>query len=359
MKYVIIVALLLAQITHAFAQTSGDNDEDAPGIRTIKLESSIVLHQFAMPVKNIEVIAIADDSTNLGISRNKYREVTSISVPDKPLQEYLQAYISKKYGDQYQQNNGKYLLCLVQLFRINDLRSSPERSYVRIKGVTFLSPDNQQFQLSAQFDTTLIDADKRASRDHKWNMARAIDLFLTAADKPSVTGTPHSREEIMKIAWERYQQPIYTTTRYTDGVYMSYKEFLRNAPSVNNFIIRMEQNKANVYHIHNDSSRNIIPEPWGICYNGQLFRCKWNTFIPLKRHGLTFDIADRDTTVYLKVTGGQYLDQAVGFGLLGVLALRAKEETDGREAYFVTYLQDLLDRPYARMIDPFTGELMF
>ncbi|OMP79179.1 hypothetical protein [[Flexibacter] sp. ATCC 35208] len=29
------------------------------------------------------------------------------------MQEYLQGYISKKYGEQYQQNNGKYLLCLV------------------------------------------------------------------------------------------------------------------------------------------------------------------------------------------------------------------------------------------------------
>lgn len=364
MKYVITVALLLAQVTLAYAQYPGDNgnpvpDEDAPTIRVIKLESSIPVHQFAMPVKNIEVIAIADDSTNLGISRNRYRAINTVSVPDKPLQEYLQGYISKKYGDQYQQNKGQYLLCLVQLLRINDHRSAPERSYVRIKGATFLSPDNQQFQLSCQFDTTLVDADKHASRDHSWNMARAIDMFMTAADKQKVAGTPHSRQEIMKIAWERYQQPIYTANHYTDGVYMSYREFLKNTPAVNNFTIKMERNKAIVYHIHDDSSRNVIPDPWGICYKGQLFKCKWNNFIPLKRHGLAFDIADRDTIVYLKVTGGQIVDAAAAGGLLGVLLLKAKDQTDGRENYFVTYQQDLLDRPYAGIIDPFTGELMF
>jgi len=278
------------------------------------------------------------------------------------LQEYLQGYISKKYGEQYQQNNGKYLLCLVQLFRINDHRNAPERSYVRIKGATFLSPDNQQFQLSCQFDTTLVDADKHASRDHSWNMARAIDMFMTAADKQNVTGAPHSRQEIMKIAWERYQQPIYTTTNYIDGVYMSYKEFLKNAPAVNNFTIKTEPGKAHVYHIHDDSNRNVIPEPWGICYKGQLFRCKWNNFIPQKRSGLAFNIIDKDaadSAVFVKVSGGQIVDAVAASIFTGYLVLPWMGQTDGRSNYFITYQSDLVDRPYAGMIDPFTGELMF
>jgi hypothetical protein len=368
MKYVLIVALVLSQITLALAQYPGDNgnpitEEDAPRVTIIKLDAGIPVHQFAMPVRNIEVIAIADDSTTLGISRNRHNEVTSTLAPDKPLQEYLQGYISKNYGDQYQQDKGKYLLCLVQVFRINDHRSFPERSYVRIKGASFLSADNVQFQLATQFDTTLVDAEKHPNRDHSRNMARAIDFFLSAADKQNVTGAEHTRQEIEKIAWERYKQPIYTSEHYTDGVYMSYKEFLKNAPTVTNFTIAIEKNKALVYHIHDDSSKNVIPAPWGICYKGQLFRCKWNSFILVKRHGLSFDVLDKDeqNTVYLKVTGGQIVD-AVATALftgdyLGLIPMMGK--TDGHSSYLVTYQQDMLDRPYAGMIDPFTGELMF
>lgn len=63
MKLFLTVALLLSQLTLALAQLSNKVshlavEPEQPQAEIIKLDVNIPVHQFAMPVKNIQVLAI-------------------------------------------------------------------------------------------------------------------------------------------------------------------------------------------------------------------------------------------------------------------------------------------------------------
>lgn len=365
MKRFLTAALFLFQFALVSAQDSTNvgnltfEPEQPPG-EIIKLDVNIPVHQFAMPVKNIQVLAICGDNAVLGALQYRTEKVRALAIPDKPLQEYLQEYVNRQYSDQYRKD-GKELLCVIQYLRIGD-RGRLDKSYVRIKAAGFHSSDNQQFQLSCQIDTTLSNDTKRASRKHSENIAQVIDLLMQAADKSRLTVAFHSKEEIVNKAWERYKQPIYSADTLTDGIYTSYREFLKNAPSVRKFRVSMEYNKIVAYHLHDDSTSNVIKEPWGMCHQGRLYRFKWNGFIPLKRNGLSFDLVDfgLETNKDIKGTAGRVVDIVGGLLFLGPAGIPlAIPSAYVRGGYTVNAIPYLVDPPIATTIDPFTGELMF
>lgn len=365
MKLFLTVALLLSQLIPAFAQDSDDSNNpmpvpEQPKTKVIKLNANITVHHFAMPVKDIQMIAICGDSMNLGhLPYKKSNFKKAIALPDKPLQDYLQEYVNKQYGDQYKSDNGKDLLCLIQSFRIAE--GAVDKAYVHIKAVAFLSADNQQFQLSCQIDTTLVYDNRRDSRAHSENIAQAIDLLMKAADRQNITTAFHSKDEILNIAWRGYKQPIYTTSQFNDGIYTSYKEFLKNVPSVTNFTLGVEYGKIVAYHIHDDSTCNIINQPWGMCYQGQLYRYNVNWFIPMKRQGLSFMVTDPEfkSDQELKITGGQAAESVAAFLLFGIVQLPGFHVPSGNLIGTLPFLNNQIDPPIATMIDPFTGEFMF
>lgn len=372
MKLFLTVALLLSQLIPSLAQDPDYANNpipvpEQPKTKVIKLNANIPVHHFVMPVKDIQMIAICGDSVNLGYlpyKKNYFKK--TIALPDKPLQDYLQEHVNKQYGDQYKSDNGKDLLCLIQSFRIAE--GAVDKAYVRINAVAFLSADNQQFQLSCQIDTTLVYDNKRDSRAHSENITQAIDLLMKTADRQNITAALHSKDEILNIAWRGYKQPIYTTSQFNDGIYTSYKEFLKNIPSVTNFTLGVQYGKVVAYHIHDDSTCNIINQPWGMCYQGQLYRYNVDWFIPMKRQGLSFMFtdpefkSDQDT----KITGaqvanyaGQTAEAVAGFLLFGMVQVPGLHVPGGNLINTLPYLNNLLDPPIATMIDPFTGELMF
>lgn len=371
MKLFLTVVLLLSQLIPAFAQDPDNSNNPTPALeqpktKVIKLNANIPVHHFAMPVKDIQMIAICGDSMNLGYLPYRKRNLRAMAIPDKPLQDYLQEYVNKQYGDQYKSDNGKDLLCLIQYFRIAE--GAVDKAYVRIKAVAFLSADNQQFQLSCQIDTTFIYDNKRDSHAHSENIALAIDLLMQAADRQNITTAFHSRNEILNIAWRGYKQPIYTTSQFNDGIYTSYKEFLKNAPSITNFTLGIEYGKVVAYNIHDDSTCNIINMPWGMCYQGQLYRYNMNWFIPIKRHGLSFMFTDPQfkSNQDVKITGGQVADYAgqtaeavAALLLLGVVWIPGFHVPGSNLVNTIPYINNLIDPPIATMIDAFTGELMF
>lgn len=320
---------------------------------------NIPVHQFATAIKNIQVMVICGDNAILGILQYRTDRARALAVPDKPLQEYVQEYVNRRYSGQYKKD-GKELLCVIQYLRIGDL-GRLGKSYVRIKAAGFQSSDNQQFQLSCQMDTTLSNDTKRASRKHSENIAQAIDLLMQAVDRPKLTAAFHSREEIFDKAWERYKQPIYSADTFTNGIYTSYKEFLRNTPSIQKFRVRMEYNRIVAYHIHDDSTSNVIKDPWGMCHEGKLYRFKWNGFIPLKRNGLSFDLVDfgLETNKNSKVSAGQVVDIVGDIYFLGLPGIPPIIPSAVRGVYPVDAIPYLVDPPIATTIDPFTGELMF
>lgn len=373
MKLFLTVALLLSQLIPVFAQAQDQGDSINPTptleqskIKVIKLNANIPVHHFGIPIKSIQMIATCGDSINLGYLPYRRSNLRTLAVPDKPLQDFLQEYVNKQYGDQYKRDNGKDLLCLIQYLRIAE--GDVEKAYVRMKAVAFLSSDNQQFQLSYQIDTTLVYDNKRSKRAHSENMAQAIDLLMQAADKQNITTAFHSRDEILNIAWRGYKQPIYTTSQFNDGIYTSYREFLKNTPSVANFTLGIEYGKVVAYNIHDDSTCNIINHPWGMCYQGQLYRYNVNWFIPIQRQGLFFMFTDPEFKFDqdVKITGaqvagyvGQTAEAVAGLLLFRVFRMPGFPVPVSNLTNTIPYMNNMIDPPLTTMIDAFTGELMF
>lgn len=369
MKLFLTVVLFLSGLIPVFAQypdsTNGPGPvPEAPKTRILKLDADIPVHHFAMPVKDIQVIAICGDSVNLGYVPHRRSRV--IAIPDKPFQEYLQQYVNRQYSDQYKRDSGKNLLCLIQLFRI--AQGSVDKSYVRVKAVVFLSADNEQFQLSYQTDTTLV----YDSHVHSKNMAVAIDHLMKAADRSNVTTAFHSRDEILTIAWKGYKQPVYTDAKLNNGIYISYREFLKNTPAVTNFTLDVKYGKVVAWQVHDDSSRTIINKPWGMCYHEQFYYYNKDWFIPVERQGFFFVFPDPafKSPPNNKITGAEVAEFAGWAGgavastiFLGVVPggwrMPRSSVPGGNLLQTLPYIYHLIDPPIATMIDPYTGELMF
>ncbi|MCF6407111.1 hypothetical protein L3C95_29720 [Chitinophaga filiformis] len=110
MRLFLTVALLLSQSAFVLAQISNNVVDPAfepeqPLGEIIKLDADIRVHQFTMPVKNIRVITICGDNAVLGTLQYRAQKVRALALPDKPLQEYLQEYVNKQYGDQYKKDD--------------------------------------------------------------------------------------------------------------------------------------------------------------------------------------------------------------------------------------------------------------
>ncbi|TWV99120.1 hypothetical protein [Chitinophaga pinensis] len=178
---------------------------------------------------------------------------------------------------------------------------------------------------------------------------------MAAADKQSAASRKYSREEIVKRELRLYEAPAYNMENYTDGVYLTYNEFINNTPSVKSFKPLFEANWAKIYAVNQDSSKTLIPAPWGMCYNGQLYLYAQRNLIPFSRDGRAFlfrqylHTEDRNKSVAIA--------SAAKAGLIGLAAPNPMYSQDIMSVTDIPHIEGIL--PEATTIDPFSGKLMF
>jgi hypothetical protein len=360
MKLIIAFAIFSLQCAVAFAQTT-----DTAARNTGSTLTPVIIrlnfqpekkYQCAFPVRDVEVMIANGDTTRLGFVQtgvnNKLREAR----PDRPIQQYIHDYIQDTYKEQYK-SEAPYLLIVIKYFRIGERTGiGREKAFVRLKADAFRSDDNISYQLACTFDTVLERKGADVTKRFSQYIGESIDLLMAAADKQSAASRKYPREEIVKRELRLYDAPAYNMESYTDGVYLTYNEFINNKPSVTAFKPLFEANWAKIYALSRDSSSTtLIPAPWGMCYKGQLYLYAQRNLIPFSRDGRAFlfrqylHTEDRNKSVALA--------SAAKAGLIGLAVPNPMFSQNIMNVTDIPHIEGIL--PEATTIDPFSGKLMF
>lgn len=359
MKLFIAFAIFTVQCSVAFAQstdTQSRNTVNAPESIIIRLNPALQQkYQCTFPVRDVEVMIANGDTSRLGFVQtgvtNKLREAR----PDKPLHQYIRDYIHDGYSAQYE-SEAPHLLLVIKYFRIGERTGiGREKAFVRLKADAFRSDDQLSYQLACTFDTVLERKGADVTKRFSQYIGEAIDLLMVAADKQTTVNHKYAREEINKRELHLFDAPAYNMDNYTDGVYLSYNEFINNAPSVKAFKPLFEANWSKVFSLNQDGSKTLIPAPWGMCYKGQLFVYVQRNLVPLSRDGRAFLFRQ-----YLHVDERNKTVAVASAARAGFLGTALPTPIFSREIMSVTdipHIEGIL--PEATTIDPFSGKLMF
>lgn len=315
MKFYLTVAILISYISTTCAQQ-------------ISLVPKIKVHQFAMPVHDIAVMTVSGDTTYLGMIQTGLLNNKKMATPDKPMKVFLQDYITSQYKVQYQPE-GKSLLYIIKYLRIGERSGNVrENAFVRLIADTYVSDDQEQYQLAASIDTLMRWGGMDVTHAHNRNIEEALDLLATTSDNHIADNAKLTKEAILAKVDEWFSQPAFTLKSFKQGVYLTHNDFLQNTPTRTCTL-----QKEGKHLIVIDSLKNPVTNFWGFSYQGIFYKSVYNTFVPFIRYGRNFEMITATINLQPPMTFGTQL-------------LPVEEEHPFGPLV-----------PYATGIDPFNGEL--
>lgn len=369
MKYIVVTALLFARLSMVFAQnetTATPTKNERVKIIKLVADSKPDLASFPIGVTGIRIIPLCGDTARLGYVQVGMMNKKISAVPDKPWANYLQDFTDAQYKSIFK-DTGVHLLWVIKDLRINERTfAMSEKAFVRLKADAYASSDQQHYHLLTHFDTTLLRGGMDVTGKHDRNIAEIVQLLLktSVANATAVNDTaPLLAADIQDKAAAELNTPILQATQYNNGVYRNYAEFLANTPSISNFDIAIERKKVNVYEIKADGSRVLVEHPWGLCKDGEVYKCIPTALIPLEKSGRAFVISNyleainrKNKSIFWSAVAG-----GLGGGLIGGAAMgAAASSANGNSVYLVTTIPYIKkQQPEATTVDVESGELMF
>lgn len=191
---------------------------------------------------------------------------------------------------------------------------------------------------------------------HDDNISEAIQLFYLACEEAAgrYTGdTVLTEADIVAREQEQFKAPIYMATAYTEGVYLTYKEFLANAPSVRDFDIVVKKKKTRVYVNGADSSRKELLSIWGLSKRGKLYKYHAKKLMPIERQGNQFVLSKYMDDVNKRNRSNFWGGMTLGV-VVGGLAIAA-----GDPAMLTDWSNVAGHSAEATVVDGESGELVF
>jgi hypothetical protein len=313
------------------------------------------------PISNIEIIQNLRDSVRLGFVFKGLGNQAAEIISKTNLTSFLQEHITKMYGDDYKPTGVKMLWVLKNL-RIGE-KEGPfaEYSYLKFKADSYVSKDAVNYKLVTSIDTVFVSssgADVTA-----WHGVEIEDAFklllkrtLKNVSEPLFVGNDfytyaQIREKEIAIP---VIPPIQSTSKYEEGGYANFKEFLENRPSIKNFLLQV-QNENRIFCFAPNKLDTI--KLWGLCRQGEIYVYAQETLIPLEPFGNGFMISDYIKNVN-KRNNRNFLIGYMG-GMIGVAIMRSQQEFNHYLVTSIPYIKKSKKYPEASCIDMETGELSF
>jgi hypothetical protein len=362
MKYVSIVVLLFIHIC-TFAQTPG---EDVPArhekVKIIPLNAKRyrAKGELLLRLSGIKVIPLCADTNHLGFVQVGALNRKIRAVPDKPYTPYLQDFVNAILGGMFVPS-GRQMLWVIKDLRINETTEAmSEHAFVRLKADAYVPADNSEqptYRLLTSFDTVLIKGGMDVTGKHDKNIAQAIQLFYLACEDAAgvyAAGTFMTEAAIIDSSLQPFRAPIYRDTAYKKGVYLTYQQFLANAPAIPDFEVEAKKRKKLVvYTMGTDSVRKEVTHMWGISYKGELYKYDAGELVPIERKDNAFvlskyldDINRRNKSIFWGTVAFGVVGGGIAYSSTGVHVATAIPEI-------------ALFGPEATAVDVESGELVF
>ena len=289
MKYLLTALFVFTQAATVFAQSADTTvSPKKEKVKTIRLHAKNYRVQggTVIPISGVKVIAMCADTTQLGFIQKGLGDQVLHAVPDGPYTAFLQDFVNDMLRNVYTKS-GNQMLWIIKDLRINEGRSA----LVRLKADAYLSTDKEHYRLLKAFDTVLTKSGIDVTPLHDDNIAHVLQVLHLYCDLTAGTyagNTELTEAAIIAQEQEKFHVPIYMDTVYKEGVYLTYKEFLANAPSIADFDITVVKKKVAIYARQTDGSCKEIVAPWGISKKGELYKYDLKELVPIERKENSF-----------------------------------------------------------------------
>ena len=307
MKYPLFIALFLLGITICKAQPT-TSLANLPPV-TIHLEDPSDLPYHPGVFSHFEVIDERPDTARIGIhnfapfllhSRN--RQLVFHHPASQEIADYLNTRFARP-GAPY-----SALIVLRNLWlsdanfikedKVENSEIMADRTHIRLKAEIYAFKDSFYLPL-IRFDT--LQTYKRGNTYNNlvtyyalWNkdLSAVLSEMTDSAAGLVAARAEHARhlqrEEILEFNRSRFDVEITHTSSLTPGVYTSFEEFRKNAPSIPHFEIRMEKKEQLLYIQDGNGSFYYSHDAWGYCDGRAVFIMRDGKLYQLWKEGNAF-----------------------------------------------------------------------
>lgn len=272
----------------------------------------------SLPFKNVFVFDKRNDTTIIGFANldNRFATVTLKNGTSDALEIF-----SKKIIDQSYKTDDELIMVIRKLWVSQEIENEipydqahkPEKKLVPgiISRFEFYIKQGYYFTALCRYDTILKFTNKRD------NIPENINLIITEAFKKvgetiiSNNGNTNAKRnwaEIDSFSKQLQNLPILTTTIYNKGVYLSYKEFKDNNPSIKDYQIKKEPH-GNVLYVKDENEQEYpARKVWGFSDGANIFIQTNNNYFQLTRKEYTFfTLSAKDFSTSLHINSGKLL----------------------------------------------------
>lgn len=271
-------------------------------------------------ISGIQIINAVSDSSLLGYVQTGMFNKWMKAVPDKPYTEYLQSFVDHRYNLIFK-NGATKLVWIIQELRISERTfNMSEKSFLHFKAISFAGNSDETFRLIKELDTILIAGGMDVSHKHGENIAHALQILLDQSLTNSVllqkADYPvYTMSAIREKALQRYNVPALQAKEHADGIYLTFKEFINDQPSISNVAYSLEHNSVRFYQTDSNGNKTFVDKFWGARKNGILLKQYYDLLIPIEQKQNSIAL-----TSYLSLVRGNNnaaLVYIMGGGLLG------------------------------------------
>ena len=271
-------------------------------------------------ISGIQIINAVSDSSLLGYVQTGMFNKWMKAVPDKPYTEYLQSFVDHRYNLIFK-NGATKLVWIIQELRISERTfNMSEKSFLHFKAISFAGNSDETFRLIKELDTILIAGGMDVSHKHGENIAHALQILLDQSLTNSVllqkADYPvYTMSAIREKALQRYNVPALQAKAHADGIYLTFKEFINDQPSISNVAYSLEHNSVRFYQTDSNGNKTFVDKFWGVRKNGILLKQYYDLLIPIEQKQNSIAL-----TSYLSLVRGNNnaaLLYIMGGGLLG------------------------------------------
>jgi hypothetical protein len=172
-----------------------------------------------------------------------------------------------------------------------------ERTHIRIKAEIYAIRDGRYMPV-LRFDTLQTAFKKRLYKERstyfEWgqNLVLLMNELADTAARMATAKAEGSRwvglDEIRQFNASRFEAPI-SDTAFVRGVYANFEEFRNNAPSIQDFEIKMENNERLLY-IRESGNTYYSHDAWGYCDGKDIYVMRDGILCPAWKEGKAFYI---------------------------------------------------------------------
>lgn len=313
-------------------------------------------------ISGIKIINAVSDSSILGYVQtgmfNKWME----AVPDKPYTEYLQSYVDRRYNSIYKEGAAK-IVWIIQELRISERTfNMSEKSFLHLKAISFAGDSSETFRLVTALDTILVKGGLDVTHKHGENIAHALQILLDQSLTKNVSVQKgnypvYTMSAIMEKALQRYNVPALQAKEHADGIYLTFKEFINDQPSISNIVYSLEHNSVRFYYTDSNGNKTFVDKFWGVRKNGILLKQYYDLLIPIEQNQNSIVLTNylsqarrKNNSILLATMGGGLIGGAIAGAATG-------ESSSAGTLPLVENIQYSRKKaPWATSVDIETGE---